>query len=727
MKITSLVSLSALLLPIPLMAKEASDNFPKAPLSEVATNYHGTMISDPYRGLEDPKNKEGVAWAKAYSDASMRVLKSSPDREQWIVDLEQASGQLGTSISSVHRAGSGTLYYLQRKSGEQGYKLWKRSPGGAPLMLIDPMPESGGTDQPTVIKSFSVSPTEKYFSCGIASGGDERSRLHVFDMATGKPLHDPIPRVRWGAATWLTDESGYFYRQLQELKAGMSRQQTFQRSQIMMRLFSDPTDRRVLGVGLNDSTEIKDSDLPAIYKRAGNDWILGLITTGVSQDHGFYLTKESELIAGKGVWKKVCGRSQQVGSSWGDCYAIHGDKLYLLTRKNAPNGKLIAVDLKNPDLSKAKTIYESKKGVVKSLYWAKDGVYLKVLEGGPSYFVGLPFGAMDKPVMIQTPEEGRVRRKSVSLAHEGLVFEFSSWKSPARIYTASIKQPEAEIVTFEGQKVPAICNELVQEMVKVKSHDGETVMMSLVYRKGLVKNGKNPVMLIGYGSYGTTLEPAYWDSDGAFLAKGGIKAVAHVRGGGAFGERWRLAGFRENKPNTWKDFIACADALVEQKYASAKTICASGRSAGGITVGRAITEKPEAFGAALIGVGLVDVVRAETTPNGVPNIPEFGSVNTEKGFRDILAMSAYHHVKKGVRYPPVMIYHGANDTRVEPWQSMKLAARMHAALEGIENPAPVLLRIDYKAGHGRGGTARQRHELSADLYGFLYTHCGGSN
>ena len=718
--LTAVISITCL---SSITAKENHSHFPKAPLSEVITDYHGTKVSDPYRNLENKDNKESANWANNYSELSMKALKSQPNREQWISELKKASGDLGTAVGAVYRSASGTLYYLQRKTGEQVYQLWKRGLDGVPVDITPPILKNGSDSRIGIIQSYSISPTEKYFSCTIAAGGDEMSSLYVYDAATGKLLHEPIPRVRWTAAKWLSDESGYFYSQLQELKPGMSKQQTFQKSQMMLRRFDVGKDQRVLGVGLNDRTEIKDSDLPFIYNRLGSDWLAGLITTGVGHDHGFYLARESQMLQGKGAWKKICEPSQQVGARGADFYAIHKGKLYLLTRKDAPNGKVIALNLDEPDFAKAETIYESEKGVIKSLFWAKDGIYLKVLEGGPSYFVGLSFDEMNQPVRIKTPDAGRVRRQSLSPSTEGLIFSFGSWKSPTRIYEASISQPNAKKITFSGQKVPEICKDLVQEIVEVKSHDGETVTMSLVYRKGLVKNGKNPVLLLGYGSYGTTIEPSYWDSDGVFLAKGGIKAIAHVRGGGAFGERWRLAGYQENKPNTWKDFIACAEALVEKKYAAPETICAMGGSAGGITVGRAITEKPKAFGAAIIGVGLLDVVRAETTPNGVPNIPEFGSVKTEKGFRAILEMSAYHHVRDGVRYPPVLIYHGANDTRVEPWQSMKMAARLHAASNGVENASPVLLRIDPDAGHGRGDTTLQRWVLSADQYGFLFKYC----
>jgi len=228
------------------------------------------------------------------------------------------------------------------------------------------------------------------------------------------------------------------------------------------------------------------------------------------------------------------------------------------------------------------------------------------------------------------------------------------------------------------------------------------------------------VMLSAYGSYGITIEPSRWNSDPILFEEGAIKVVAHVRGGGALGDEWRLAGRQATKPNTWKDLIAVAEGLVKENYTSPERICISGRSAGGITVGRAMTEAPEKFGAVLIGVGLCDAIRAETTPNGVPNIPEFGSVKTEAGFRALHAMSAYHHVKDQTSYPATLVFHGANDTRVELWQSLKMAARLMSATTSEE---PILMRVDYQAGHSSGVSVTQRNQLDADILSFFFAHC----
>ena len=207
----------------------------------------------------------------------------------------------------------------------------------------------------------------------------------------------------------------------------------------------------------------------------------------------------------------------------------------------------------------------------------------------------------------------------------------------------------------------------------------------------------------------------------AWLEKGGIIAIAHVRGGGEYGKEWHLMGQKSNKPNTWKDFISCAEYLIDKGYTSEQYLAGQGGSAGGILIGRAITERPDLFQCAIINVGCMDMLRMETTTNGVPNIKEFGSVKTREGFDALLAMSSFHHVVDGVDYPAVLSTHGVNDPRVEPWFSAKMTARLQTATSGNR---PILFRVDYDAGHGIGSTKMQRYEKQADIWAFLLWQFG---
>jgi prolyl oligopeptidase len=298
----------------------------------------------------------------------------------------------------------------------------------------------------------------------------------------------------------------------------------------------------------------------------------------------------------------------------------------------------------------------------------------------------------------------------------GILLSTASWTRGGRVYAYD---PRTRSFTDTGLapvgKYDAVAG-LTSEEVEVKSWDGTMVPLSIVHRADLKKNGENPTLLVGYGSYGLSQDVGFSATRLAWLEKGGVWAMAHVRGGGENGAEWHRAGQMTTKPNTWKDFIACAEYLIREKYTSSDKLAGQGGSAGGILIGRAITERPDLFRAALLDVGALDMVRAETTTNGIPNIQEFGTVKDEAQFKALLEMSAYHHVKDGTKYPAVLLSHGMNDPRVDPWNSGKMGARLQAA---TTSGRPVLIRVDYGAGHGIGSTKAQTLSGLADKYSFL--------
>jgi prolyl oligopeptidase len=263
--------------------------------------------------------------------------------------------------------------------------------------------------------------------------------------------------------------------------------------------------------------------------------------------------------------------------------------------------------------------------------------------------------------------------------------------------------------------------DIVAREVMVTSHDGTEVPLSILARPNIKLDGGNPTILFGYGAYGIANDPFFNASTYAWIERGGVFAVAHVRGGGAFGEEWHLAGRKTTKPNTWKDAIACAEWLVANGYASPGKLGIYGGSAGGIFVGRAITERPDLFAAAVPAVGVFDMTRVEFAPNGVANVPEFGTVKKEDEFRALYEMSTAHHIKPGTRYPGVLLVHGVNDTRVEVWESTKLFSRLAPA---TASGRPVLMRLEYDSGHGQGSTREQSQRRTTDIWSFMLWQFG---
>jgi prolyl oligopeptidase len=270
---------------------------------------------------------------------------------------------------------------------------------------------------------------------------------------------------------------------------------------------------------------------------------------------------------------------------------------------------------------------------------------------------------------------------------------------------------------------PVDFSQIESEEVKCKSADGTMVPLSIIHKRGMALDGSHPTWLSGYGAYGITYDPSFQPTWLAFLEKGGIYAVAHVRGGGEYGEDWHQGGQKLTKQHTIDDFLAGAEYLVEHKYTSAAHLAGEGTSAGGITIGGAITQRPDLFGAALIRVGDSDSLRSETMASGPANIPEFGTVKDADGFKALYAMDAYQHVKADTRYPAVLLSTGVNDPRVAPWQAAKMTARLQAS---SSSDKPILLRVDYDAGHGIGSTKSQRDSERADDVAFLLWQLGVS-
>ena len=327
-------------------------------------------------------------------------------------------------------------------------------------------------------------------------------------------------------------------------------------------------------------------------------------------------------------------------------------------------------------------------------------MYVSTLDGGVERLLRVQYQANPQPELIKLPLESSAFVVTDPRVPGGML-AMTSWTRGFREY--QYDPATKQVSDTKLQPVGPYDNpEIIESLeVKAKSYDGTLVPLSIIYRKDIKLDGSNPTQLYGYGGYATTLSPHFDPKNLAWFENGGgIYAVCHARGGGEYGEDWHLAGKMGTKPNTWKDFIACAQYLIDNKYTSPAHLAGEGVSAGGILIGRAITERPDLFAAAIDSVGLSDTLRSETTQNGETNIPEFGTTKTDEGFKALYAMSSYDHVENGSAYPAVLFETGMNDPRVDPWQVGKMAARLEAA---TSSGKPVLLRVDYAGGHGMMG------------------------
>jgi prolyl oligopeptidase len=302
-----------------------------------------------------------------------------------------------------------------------------------------------------------------------------------------------------------------------------------------------------------------------------------------------------------------------------------------------------------------------------------------------------------------------------------LIVAVSSWTQALRRFVYTPANAQLTRLNLAPPVEPVQRAEVIAKELMVTSHDGVKVPVSIIMRKDTVLNGQNPTILYGYGAYGTTEEPSRSNNVMTWVERGGIYVFAHVRGGGALGSQWHEAGQKTTKFNTWKDGIATAEWLIANGYTSSAKLGIYGGSAGGIFVGRAMTERPDLFAAAIPNVPVLDMVRSEQRANGVANVPEYGTVKVEAEFHALLRNSAYHAIQNGIRYPATMLMHGVNDSRVDVWQSLKYASRLADAQKGRQ---AVLLRLDYEAGHGAGSGADQANQRTADLQAFMLWQMG---
>ena len=690
---------------------------PAAPVEVVTNTYFGTAIADPYRYLENLSDPKVMAWLKAQNDYTHSVLDRIPGREALLARIQELDNAVNARVDDVRRQPDGRYFYLKRLPRDNTFKLYVREGlTGRETLLCDPEKFARAAGKPFAINYYEPSWDGNHVACGLSAGGSEDAAIHMLETATGKEVDKPIDRAQYGGVSWRPDGKSFFYNRLQKMEPGMPETERYQKSRVYLHVIGADADQEppVFGCDVSSRVTMDPADDPFINTVPGSPYVLGSIEHGTRQELTVYVAPLTAVGKPNTPWKKVC----DVGDDVTD-FAVKGKEIFLLTHQVASRFKIIATTLARPDLASARTVVPAGDAVITGLAVAKDALYVQLRDGGIGRL--LRVSASGKAGLVKLPFDGSVSLTAMDSRLPGAWLDMGTWTKAGQIYEYD---PRTEKITNTGLQPLGkfdAPDDLESVEVKARSDDGAMIPLSIIYKRGIKLDGSNPALLWGYGAYGISEDPVYGPVLLAWYEKGGVFAVAHIRGGGEYGEDWYKGGYKQTKPNTWKDFIACAKYLIEHQYTSPARLAGQGGSAGGILIGRAITERPDLFGAAVIQVGCLDMLRIETTPNGVPNIPEFGSVRTEDGFKGLYEMSSYAHVQDGTHYPAVMLATGINDPRVEPWQSAKMAARLQAATTGGK---PILLRVDYEAGHGIGTTKKQNEEQRADVWAFLLWQFG---
>jgi prolyl oligopeptidase len=691
---------------------------PPTPVREVTDDYFGTKVADPYRWLENQSDPEVVAWMKAQNDRTRAILAKIPGRDK-LQDRIKELDNAGVVVSGLEVFG-GRYFYLKTEPGSDNRKLCVREGvNGAERVLVDPQKMTTAEGKHYSIDYFQPSLDGKYVVYGISPGGSEESVIHVIESATGTVLPDAIDHAQFGSPNWLPDGHSFFYIRTQKLDKDAPPTARYQKLRAYRHTLGADPDKEpaVFGYEVNPNVEVSEDDVPVLaYSPAAPGYLVGLVVHGVQREFDVYSMPFEANPGAKSAWKHVATVDDDVTG-----FDVHGDQIFLLSHENASRYKVLRTSLANPDLKHADLVVPPSEVVVVNIIAGGDALYIQDLDGGIGRLRRLPYngGAAET---VKLPFDGAIQSLFANPELPGAWIELVSWTKSPLWYAVGSKSGKLTDTALVPPS-PVDYSQVEAEEVKAKSADGTLVPLSIIHKKGMALDGSHPTWLEGYGAYGITLDPMFQPTLLAFFERGGIFAVAHTRGGGEYGEDWHAGGEKLTKQHTIDDMIAGARYLIEHRYTSAAHLAGEGTSAGGITIGGSITQHPELFGAALIRVGDSDSLRSELMASGPENIPEFGTVKDPDGFKALYAMDAYQHVKPNTAYPAVLLTTGVNDPRVASWQAGKMAARLQAS---TNSGKPVLLRVDYDAGHGMGSTKSQREFELADEIAFLFWQLGVS-
>jgi len=688
-------------------------NQPVARVDVIRETYHGTVVEDPYRWMEDMQDEEMQTWIKAQAVYTRSYLDALPERAALLKRINELDNA-GSNFSFFTPAG-GRVFYLRRDPGENLAKLMVRS-GEKEKVLLDPNTLAGETH--TAIDWYYPSRDGQRVAYGLSQGGSEESTLYVMEVESGQ-VHDlAISRTSFCVVNWLEDQHSFLYSRFPARPADAPPTERFNDSSVYLHRLgdSDPEqDPCISGYGNNPAVAIAHEDFPQVFTSPLSDWVIGKVQHGDRNEVTLYAAPRAGLAdPATCPWTKIADIEDEVTD-----YAFIGDTIYLKTHKEAPRYKVIATSLTHPDLAHATVIVPESQAVIENIQVAGSYLLTSDLDGGIGRIRRMRLSGSE-PEAIPLPIEGTI----LALVNEDAAPEFlvllTSWTTSPRLYLCNVNTREL-IDTGWVPPSPVDLSEIEVHEVFAPAHDGTPIPLSIMHKKGLVLNGNNPTILIGYGSYGITSKAFFFPVLMTWYERGGVFAIAHIRGGGEYGDAWHKAGQMLNKQNTIDDFIACAEYLIAQGYTRPERLAGEGGSAGGIPTGGALVKRPDLWAIMLMHVPVTNALRFELTENGPPNIQEFGSVTTEDGFKGLSIIDSYSRVKDGVHYPAVLLTAGINDPRVVAWQPAKMAARLQAA---TASGKPVLLRVEFQGGHGIGSTRQQENEEQADVFAFLLQQFG---
>jgi prolyl oligopeptidase len=689
----------------PVSAQDVNLVYPKTKTVDQVDDFHGTKVEDPYRWLEDDvrTNSEVADWVTEQNTLTFDYLKSIPQRETILKRMTELWNY--EKINAPFKRGG--RYYFSRNDGLQNQNVifQQDTLDQEPKVLLDP--NSWSKDGTVALSGMAFSDDGRYVAYGVQQAGSDWHTWRILEIASGKVLEDELKWIKFSGAEWTPDGKGFFYARYPQPDEGAA----FTSLNTSMKVYYHR-------VGTPQASDV------LVYERPDHpEWGFQL---SVSED-GRYLiitvwvgTDDRYRIVVKDL-KEPYGLPSELIDNFDQEYSFVGNDetvLYFKTNLDAPNRRVIAIDLRKPAREDWKEVIPQTDNALESVGIVGNMFVCSYLRDAKSQ---VRLHSMDGALIreVEFPGIGTVsgfdgRRKDIDT-----FYSFSSFASPPVIYRYNMITGESR--EFRRPDVKFNPNDYETSQVFYNSKDGTKVPMFITHRKGLKLDGNNPTLLYGYGGFNISITPSFSVSRITWMEMGGVYAVANLRGGGEYGEKWHKAGTKQNKQNVFDDFIAAAEWLIENKYTSSKKLAIQGRSNGGLLVGACMTQRPDLYGACLPGVGVMDMLRFHKFTAGRFWVDDYGSADVPEEFPALQKYSPYHNLRGGIQYPATMITTADTDDRVVPGHSFKFAAQLQASQSGT---APTLIRIETSAGHGAGKPTAKIIEESSDELAFLVKSLG---